>query len=112
MQSERKDGFFKNVRKTVNILSDYNRILTGGFDLLHKQMTFTLENITDKVRELQLKVDNKKEDTVSKWLLLIILILLLVMELQITNIANKLEAVMISKQYYSMEKTQKEEEIK
>ena len=104
MQSERKDGFFKNVRQTVKILADYNSILTGGFDLLHKQMTFTLENITDKVRELQFKVDSKKEDTVIKGLLLIILILLLVIELQITDIANKLEVVMISKQEYSVEK--------
>ena len=107
MQNQRKDGFFKNVRQTVNILSGYNRILTGGFDLLHKQMAFTLENITDKVRELQFKVDSKKEDTVTKWLLLIILILLLAIELQITNIANKLEAVTISKQEYSVEKNTK-----
>lgn len=107
MQSGRKDGFFKNVRQTINILSDYNKILTGGFDLLHKQMVFTLESITNKVKELQFKLDNKKEDAVTKWLLLIILIFLLVIELQITNIASKLEMVTISKQEYSIEKNTK-----
>ena len=87
-------GFYKYLKESKKNTKTRDELYKSAFDLLHKQLHFTFECLSSNNKDLDRKIESSKDRALL--MLIIILVCLLVIEIQVSTISEKLSKIEIT----------------